>query len=145
MRRHSLWQALALLVHFFLPHLIYVFRIIGRLNQAKHILLSSVLPLVLTFFITHFIILPSLCIMVKVFNFNITINLYDLVPPFTVDLNFENAPNPAQKHFEKTTSWDIVTGRSISLTESNNEKKRIRLQSLGWQPTLKWFLISDLV
>ena len=34
-----------------------------------------------------------------------TNNLHDFVPPFTLHLNTENAPNPARKHFEKT---DII-------------------------------------
>ena len=30
-----------------------------------------------------------------------THKLHEIVPPFTLYLSVENAPNPAQKHFEK--------------------------------------------
>ena len=35
-------------------------------------------------------------------------HLYKFVPPFTLYLNVENAPNPVRKYFDKTnTSYDM--------------------------------------
>ena len=37
-----------------------------------------------------------------------THKLHAFVPPCSLSLNFENAPNPARKHFEKTNSLDTA-------------------------------------
>ena len=38
----------------------------------------------------------------QVFNINMIRKLHTFLPSFTLYFNIENAPNQAQKHFEKT-------------------------------------------
>ena len=57
-----------------------------------------------------------------VFSFNMTNNSHEFVPPFSLYLNVENAPNPARKHFEKANRINMIPTLRLCMYPCKNNQ-----------------------